>query len=368
MKVRYYPNDQIIMGIIFLLCGFGIVMMYSASSIYAMNKFDNYLHFFMQQIKWLTIGAVLMLMLSQVNYQILKKIAYALLIISWVVLVMGYFFKGNNPASRWLVLGGRSWMTTSDLARVSLIIFTAYFVEKNKKKLNDWKFLLTRFTPFLGISLILILFQPDTSTAMIISAIIMVMLFIAGTDWRYLAGVSVFGILGLILKIINTPHARDRILNWNDDQKIQSLNALGTGGLLGTGLGDSIIKNGYLPEVHTDFILPIVGEELGFIGILVLFILFWFFFTRGLAVVQEAPDLFSMFLSFGIIISVMIYFLVNAAYVVGFAPTTGLPMPFISYGGSHTIFTLMSMGILLNIARRGRVGSNTYYRGYSYDY
>ena len=368
MKVRYYPNDQIIMGIIFLLCGFGIVMMYSASSIYAMNKFDNYLHFFMQQIKWLTIGAVLMLMLSQVNYQILKKIAYALLIISWVVLVMGYFFKGNNPASRWLVLGGRSWMTTSDLARVSLIIFTAYFVEKNKKKLNDWKFLLTRFTPFLGISLILILFQPNTSTAMIISAIIMIMLFIAGTDWRYLAGVSVFGILGLILKIINTPHARDRILNWNDDQKIQSLNALGTGGLLGTGLGDSIIKNGYLPEVHTDFILPIVGEELGFIGILVLFFLFWFFFTRGLAVVQEAPDLFSMFLSFGIIISVMIYFLVNAAYVVGFAPTTGLPMPFISYGGSHTIFTLMSMGILLNIARRGRVGSNTYYRGYSYDY
>ena len=368
MKVRYYPNDQIIMGIIFLICSFGIVMMYSASSIYAMNKFDNYLHFFMQQIKWLTIGAVLMLMLSQVNYQILKKIAYALLIISWVVLVMGYFFKGNNPASRWLVLGGRSWMTTSDLARVSLIIFTAYFVEKNKKKLNDWKFLLTRFTPFLGISLILILFQPDTSTAMIISAIIMVMLFIAGTDWRYLAGVSVFGILGLILKIINTPHARDRILNWNDDQKIQSLNALGTGGLLGTGLGDSIIKNGYLPEVNTDFILPIVGEELGFIGILVLFFLFWFFFTRGLAVVQEAPDLFSMFLSFGIIISVMIYFLVNAAYVVGFAPTTGLPMPFISYGGSHTIFTLMSMGILLNIARRGRVGSNTYYRGYSYDY
>ena len=356
------------MGIIFLLCGFGIVMMYSASSIYAMNKFDNYLHFFMQQVKWLVIGAILMLILSQVSYRILKKMAYGLLIISWIVLVLGYIFKGNNPASRWLVLGGRSWMTTSDLARVSLIIFTAFFVDKNKKYLKDWKFLFTRFTPFLGITLILILFQPDTSTTMIISAIIMVMLFIAGTDWRYLAGITVFGLLGLILKIVNTPHARDRILNWNDDQKVQSLNALGTGGLLGTGLGDSIIKNGYLPEVHTDFILPIVGEELGFIGILVLFALFWFFFTRGLAVVQEAPDLFSMFLSFGFIISVMIYFLVNAAYVVGFAPTTGLPMPFISYGGSHTIFTLISMGILLNIARRGRVGTNTYYGGYSYEY
>ena len=108
-------------------------------------------------------------------------------------------------------------------------------------------------------------------------------------------------------------------------------------------------------------------EELGFIGILALFVLFWFFFTRGLVVIREAPDLFSMFLAFGIIISVMIYFLVNAAYVVGFAPTTGLPMPFISYGGSHIIFTFISMGILLNIARKGRSVANSYYRGFSYE-
>ena len=112
---------------------------------------------------------------------------------------------------------------------------------------------------------------------------------------------------------------------------------------------------------------PIVGEELGFIGIFILFILFWFLFTKGLTVVREAPDLFSMFLSFGILISVMIYFLVNAAYVVGFAPTTGLPMPFISYGGSHIIFTFISMGILLNIARKGRSVTNSYYRGFSYE-
>ena len=258
-------------------------------------------------------------------------------------------------------------MTTSDLARVSLIIFTAFFIDKNKKYLKDWKFLLTQFTPFLGITLILILYQPDTSTAMMIGAIIMIMLFIAGTDWRYLGSITALGMLGLVFKVINTPHARSRIINWNDDQKIQSLNALGSGGMLGSGLGDSIIKNGFLPEVHTDFILPIVGEELGFIGIFILFILFWFLFTKGLTVVREAPDLFSMFLSFGILISVMIYFLVNAAYVVGFAPTTGLPMPFISYGGSHIIFTFISMGILLNIARKGRSVTNSYYRGFSYE-
>ena len=367
MNIKSYPNDYLILGTILLISGFGIVMMYSASSIFAMNEYKNYMHFFLRQTKWLIIGTFLMFAMSQMNYRILKELAYALIIVSWILLIMGYFFKGNNSASRWLVLGGRSWMTTSDFARVSLIIFTAFFVEKNKIYLKDWNFLLTRFTPFFGISLALILFQPDTSTTMIIALIIMVMLFIAGSNWRYLLGLSIAGALGLIFKIINTPHAMDRLLNWNDKQKIQSLNAFGTGGILGSGLGDSIIKNGYLPEAHTDFILPIVGEELGFIGIFILFCLFWFFFTQGLTVVREAPDLFSMFLSFGILISVMIYFLVNAAYVVGFAPTTGLPMPFISYGGSHTIFTLMSMGILLNIARKGRSLTNSYYRGFSYE-
>ena len=367
MNIRSYPNDYLILGVILLLSGFGIVMMYSASSIYAMNEFDDYMHFFLRQTKWLIIGAIVMFVLSQMSYRYLKELAYVLIILSWIILIMGYFFKGNNPASRWLYLGGRSWMTTSDFARVSLIIFTAFFIDKNKRYLKDWKFLFIRFTPILGISLVLILFQPDTSTTMMIAIIIMVMLFIAGADWRYLTGLSIAGVIALILKIMSTPHAMDRFLNWNDKQKVQSINALGTGGMLGSGLGDSIIKNGFLPEAHTDFILPIVGEELGFIGIFILFILFWFLFTKGLTVVREAPDLFSMFLSFGILISVMIYFLVNAAYVVGFAPTTGLPMPFISYGGSHTIFTFISMGILLNIARKGQSVTNSYYRGFSYE-
>ena len=367
MNIRSYPNDYLILGTILLLSGFGIVMMYSASSIYAMNEFDDYMHFFLRQTKWLIIGTIIMFVLSQMSYRYLKELAYVLIILSWIILIMGYFFKGNNPASRWLYLGGRSWMTTSDFARVSLIIFTAFFIDKNKRYLKDWKFLFIRFTPILGISLVLILFQPDTSTTMMIAIIIMVMLFIAGADWRYLTGLSIAGVIALILKIMNTPHAMDRFLNWNDKQKMQSINALGTGGMLGSGLGDSIIKNGFLPEAHTDFILPIVGEELGFIGIFILFILFWFLFTKGLTVVREAPDLFSMFLSFGILISVMIYFLVNAAYVVGFAPTTGLPMPFISYGGSHIIFTFISMGILLNIARKGQSVTNSYYRGFSYE-
>ena len=367
MKIPSYPNEYVILGLILLLSGFGIVMMYSASSIYAMNTFDNYMFFLVQQIKWLILGVILMLIISQVNYQLLKKVAYGLLIFSWIVMIMGYFFKGHNPASRWLVIGGRSWMTTSDLARVSLIIFTAYFIDKNKNHLKDWKFVITHYSPFLAITLMLILFQPDTSTTIIIAMIIMLMLFIAAADWRFITGITFLGMVGLMIKILYTPYAMNRIMNWNDVQKIQSLNALGTGGLLGSGLGDSIVKNGYLPQAHTDFILPIVGEELGFFGILILFVMFWLLYSRGIAVVRDAPDLFSMFLSLGLITSVMIYFLINAAYVVGFAPTTGLPMPFISYGGSHTIFTLLSMGILLNISRRAKIGTHAYYRGISYE-
>ena len=367
MKIPSYPIEYIILGLILLLSGFGIVMMYSASSLYAMNIFNNYMYFLIQQIKWLVLGLIIMLFLFNVNYQILKRFAYGLLILSWIIMIMGYFFKGNNPASRWLVIGGTSWMTTSDFSRVSLIIFTAFFIDKNKTHLKNWKFVASRYLPFLSITLMLILFQPDTSTTIIISIIIILMLFIAAVDWRFIFGITSLGIVGLILKILNTPYALGRILNWNDVQKIQSLNAFGTGGLLGSGLGDSIVKNGYLPQAHTDFILPIVGEELGFMGILILFVMFWLLYSRGIIVVQEAPDLFSMFLSLGIIISVMIYFLINAAYAIGLAPTTGLPMPFISYGGSHTIFTLLSMGILLNISRRAKIGTHAYYRGISYE-
>ena len=367
LKNKLYSNEHLIISLIIILSGFGLIVMYSASSLYAMNKFNNYLHFFNQQTKWLIIGMLIMIGISKVNYNFLKQLSFILLLLSWILLVSGYFLKGNNPAARWLVISGRSWMTTSDFARISLIIFTAFFIEKNKHNMKNLKVLLINYTPFVCISLLLILFQPDTSTALIIALIIMIMLFIGGADWKYLLSISLIGCLSIIYKIIHTDHAYRRIINWNDDQKIQSLNALGTGGLWGTGLGNSIIKNGYLPESHTDFILPIIGEELGFIGILALFILFAFLFKVGINIVKNAPDLFSMFLSIGILITIIIYFLINAAYVVGFAPTTGLPMPFISYGGSHTIFTLLSIGILLNISKRGRLGLHNQYRGFAYE-
>jgi len=365
--MKYYSDEQILISITLILCGFGIIVMYSASSMYAMNNFGNHMFFLIQQLKWLSIGMLLMLITSKINYQLIKKYAYQILFFSWIIMILGYFFKGDNPAARWLIVGGRSWLTTSDLGRLSLIIFTAFFIDKNKKSIQNWKFIITKYIPFLGISLLLILFQPDTSTTITISIIILLMLFISSMNLNFLLYVSSIGLIGLIIKIITTPHAINRIINWNDIQKIQSLNAFGTGGIFGSGLGDSIIKNGYLPQSHTDFILPIIGEELGFIGILLIFLLFCFFYYRGLKIMQNAPDLFSMLLCLGIILSIIIYFLINAAYSVGLAPTTGLPMPFISYGGSHTIFTLISIGILINVCNKGNAGINKSYLGASYE-
>ena len=365
---KYYSDDQILLSITLVLCGFGIIAMYSASSIHAMNNFGNHTFFLIQQIKWLIIGLFLMIIISKIDYQVIKKYAYEILFFSWIIMILGYFYKGDNPAARWLIIGGRSWLTTSDLGRLSIIIFTAFFIDKNKKSIHNWKFILTKYIPFLGITLSLILFQPDTSTTITISIIILLMLYISTMNIKFLLYISSIGIIGLIIKIINTPHAINRIINWNDTQKVQSLNAFGTGGIFGSGLGDSIIKNGYLPQSHTDFILPIIGEELGFIGILLIFLLFYFFYQRGLKIMQKAPDLFSMLLCLGIILSVIIYFLINAAYSIGLAPTTGLPMPFISYGGSHTIFNLISIGILINICNKGNTGVNKSYRGISYEF
>jgi len=365
-----FSYDYSIIALVTILSTYGIVMMYSASAIIAINHFDNYLYFLKKQLFWFILGFLLMWICMNINYRHLKSFAYPLIFLSFIFLFMGYFFKGPNPASRWLIIGGRSLMTTSDFARISLIIFTAYFIDANRKNIHQWTFLLKNYTPYFLGTILLILFQPDTSTTLVISLIIIVMLFIGGSSGKYLLGLITIGLSGVMTKILLTDYQWKRILSWKagniDYQKIHSFNAFGNGGLTGNGLGDSIIKNGFLPQAHTDFILPIIGEELGFLGILILFVLFWQLYKNGILISKNAPDTFSMLLSFGIIASIMIYFLVNASYAVGYAPTTGLPMPFISYGGSHTIFNLISIGILVSIARNNKMSRNSYL-GYNYE-
>ena len=192
------------------------------------------------------------------------------------------------------------------------------------------------------------------STTFTISLILLAMIYIAGIKTKYIYFTLLSSSLIVLIKILSTNYQYQRFTNWfygvGDSQNSGSLLALSNGGLFGNGLDGSLIKRGHLPAAHTDFILPIIGEEFGFLGMLVIFFLFFSFLYHSIKILHKIQDLFGFFLGIGITMNILIYFLINSAYVVGIFPTTGLPLPFMSYGGSHIILSLASMGIIFNMA------------------
>ena len=355
MKNEQYIYEKPIIYIIILIMFLGSILLYNASSTLAINKFNDYSFYINKHLIRLTIGAIAFLIIYYfINFSIIKKNALLILVLSWITMISAYYLNEENSTSRWLIINGKNIFTTSDFAKISLIIFTAKFIEDNKNKINNLKVLFYEYIPYLLITVLLIFFQPDLSTSFSVLLIIASLLIISGLKLKYLLFPFIISIIGVFLKIYNTSFQLERFKNWiNGNINIQtenSINALGNGGLFGVGFGNSLIKEGFLPEVHTDFILPIIGEEFGFIGILILFILFLSFYFYGLNICKSAPDIFSSMLSLGIILNILYYFLINASYVVGIFPTTGLPIPFFSYGGSHTLFNMISIGILMNIS------------------
>ena len=340
--------------LIFLLCSIGIISLFSASSAYAASKFSDYTYFFNDQTIRLSIGFIFLLIISLIDYRLYKKYSKVILILCWVLILLGYLTSQKLPTSRGLILFGKNIISTSDVAKFGIIIFLASFIETNKKKINDYKILLLELIPYIGFTLLLIFFQPDMSTTFTIGLILVSMIYVAGIDVKYIFYTTLLSSSIVIIKIMSTNFQRVRFLNWfnavGDDQSSGSLLALSNGGFIGNGLDGSVIKKGFLPAAHTDFMLPIIGEEFGFIGIGVIFTLFFLFLYHSVKIIQKTQDLFGFFLGLGIILNIIIYFLINSAYSVGIFPTTGLPLPFMSYGGSHIILTLSSMGIMLNLA------------------
>ena len=351
--------------VVFSIVIIGFFLLYSASSSFAFYKFnkpDSY--FFVKHLIWFFIGAIALFLMSNINYQFLRDNSKSILFTSWFVILIPIlqkiFFNGDHVA-RWLKIGNFSLMTTSDLGKICLIIFTCSFIDKNYSKINNIKFMFRNYLPYVLITLFLIFYQPDFSTTIVISLIIFSLLYIAGISKRIISYLIISGIISviIILSSINN-YQQLRFLNWlksfsnsaNLDQSYYSILALANGGFFGKGIGDSIYKyNGFIPEGQTDFILAIIGEEIGFIGVFLIFSMFSILFWQGLIIAKNCNDRFSMLLSFGIVINIFFYLIINASYVIGILPTTGLPIPFISYGGSQTIFTLASIGILLNISK-----------------
>ena len=352
-----------------LLILFGIVMQYSASSTIAINKFgwNNYNYFLNKHLGRVALGLFAMVLVYNFKIKWLKKYSKQILVLSWIVILSAYIFNAGSTR-RFLVVYGKNIFTTSDFARFALIIFTANFIARNKKNINNLKTIFSEYIIYALPTLGLILYQPDLSSSFIISCILISMLIIGGLKIKYFLYVILSGISTLILSIMFYPYMRSRFLSWfnpNPDPSSQverAKQALQNGGFFGNGLSESIIKEGFMAEGHTDFILPIIGEEIGFIGIFILFILFFIFYLISVRVSKMAPDIFSSILAIGIGFNILYYFLINAAYVVGLIPPTGLAIPFISYGGSHTLFTLISVGALLNISRYCNVYKYNYLR------
>ena len=374
--------DKSLLWLILILCGIGMVMLYSASSfksLYQSSGLSDTIYL-RSHLKRMIIGFLAMFFFTISDYRKLKTVAPYLIILSIILLLitkLAYIFKGSSSAARWLNLGIIS-MQTSDFARFSLIIFLAFYIDKKRNQIKEFYSGIAPPLLILAIILFLIVIQPDFSTAAVIGLIGFIMLFIGGARISHLAAASTAALVIMIPVMLMMPYRMKRIVYWlssivggsdNASQDLgyqaqQSLISLGNGGIKGLGIGNSLEKNLFLPEPHTDFIFAIIGEELGLWGAIGVLSIFLFFFQRGIKIAKETTDPFGIMLSVGIVTSMILYTFINVGYVTGILPVTGLPIPLISHGGSNLVITLSSLGILLNISESKRSIDNKLW-GYS---
>lgn len=362
MAVRPKSPDYVIFFTIIGLLGFGIVMVYSSSAVSAYVNYNDSYYFLKRQMIWATLGLLAMLLTMNIDYHAWRKLATPTLIITLILLVLVLIpglGKVVNGARRWLGFGSL-YLQPSEIAKLSMVLFTANSLARSQDKIG---YFFKGVVPQLLVLLVvfgLILKEPDLGTALVIGGTVFILLFAAGAKLSHLGSLGAVGVAGIVAAIIAEPYRLKRLLAFSDPWAdplnsgyhiIQSLYAIGSGGLFGVGLGRSREKFLYLPEPHTDFIFAILGEELGFIGTATVIILFFLFAWRGFKIAISAPDIYGSLLAGGITSIIVLQALMNIAVVTASMPVTGIPLPFISFGGSALIFTLAGIGILLNISR-----------------
>lgn len=357
--------DMIVLMMAVILTCFGVVMVYSASSVMAAKRFHDGFFFLKRQSLYALIGFIGMGLAMHVDYHVWKKYAVPLFLGTFFLLLL-VFVPGiggtAKGASRWLRLPGFNFQP-SELAKVALIMYMAYSLEKRQDKLKQFT---TGFLPYmliLGMFIVVLLAQHDMGAALTMLAVAIMMLFAAGTKVQYILGMGLVALPGICYLVFTKAYRMRRITAfldpWQDPtdagfQIIQSWLALGTGGFFGQGLGEGKQKLFYLPEAHTDFILSVLGEEMGFVGVIVIASMFLLLVQRSIRVAIAAEDSFGRFLAFGISVLLGLEAFINMAVVTGLLPTKGIALPFLSYGGSSLIITLCAVGVLLNVSTRTR--------------
>jgi len=351
-----------IAAVISVLICVGVVMIYSSSGVYALQERGDSTFFLKRHLIFLMLGAILTCIAMSMDYRKLRPYAKPLLlfvIFLLILVLIPQIGKASFGARRWFKIGPFSFQP-SELAKVAMMIYTADFLARKQVKIRSF---IEGFIPLMmvvGVICCLIVKQPDLGNSVLIASIVLIMMFVAGAKIIHIAILGVLAAPALFFLVYTVPYRWRRIVAfldpWQDSlgvgfQLTQSQIALGSGGLFGVGLGKSIQKLFYLPAAHTDFILSIIGEELGLIRTIGIILLFAAFIWQGARIAKRCSDPFGYYLAIGIVSMIALQTVVNIGVSIGAFPTKGLPLPFISYGGSALIFNMISVGLLLNISR-----------------
>jgi len=349
--------------LVMVLLTFGLIMLFSASYAYAYYRYkgDSF-HFIKRQALFAIVGVIGMLIISKIDYHILRKFVFWVFGGAYALLIVVLFMPPINNAHRWISLKVVTFQP-SEIMKFAIILLFAHLISINYKRMGTFAYGVLPFLFFLGIVAVVMLLEPHLSGTVLIMSIGLIMMFVGGTKYRYFALALAMVVLGIIAIVMvkGIDYVQVRLAGWLDPfhdtqddtyQTVQSLLAIGSGGLWGLGLGQSRQKFLYLPEPANDFIFSVVCEELGFIGATIIILLFVMFVYRGFVIASKAPDKFGTMLVVGLTVQIGIQAMLNIAVVSNTIPNTGISLPFFSYGGTALLFQLFQMGIVLNVSRQ----------------
>jgi len=352
--------DMTLLFPVLFLVGIGIVMVYSASSVLALKKFGSDYHFIKRQGFFALVGIMALVGLRHTPYTLLRSLAYPMLLLA-VGLLLAVRFSGfglsAGGSARWLRLGALSFQP-SEFARLALIVYLAYSMAKKADRIKQFTVGFLPHVAVLGVFTALILLQPDFGAAMILISITWILQFVGGVRILHLLSALVPLVPAVVYVMLTAEYRLKRLMSFMDPwqypagegyQIVHSLFAFGTGGIWGSGIGKGYQKLFYLPEPHTDFIFSVIGEELGLVGVVAILLLYSLIIFRGLSIARSTEDRFGSLLATGLTTALGLQICINMAVTLGLLPTKGLTLPFISYGGTSLLFSMATIGILMNI-------------------
>jgi len=358
---RKLKSDRILFTATLLLVCTSIVMVYSASAVLALERYQQPYLFVIRQAMWTVLGLAALWIAMRVDYRAYRNGTFVWAVVGVVAatLVAVFFGAPVNGTRRWFGIGGLG-IQPSELAKLACVFFTALVLERRMHRIDEVSYSLLPIGIVVGVMVALILLQPDFGTAMSLVLIVAAMVFAAGLHYRYVVGTLLAMLPLLYVVLVSAEYRRRRLMAfwdpWADPlgdgfQVIQSMIAVGTGGIVGRGLMGGVQKLFYLPEPHTDFIYAVIGEELGLVGASATLFCFCLIAWRGLRITARAHDMFGAFLALGITTMIVVQAFVNMSVVLGLMPTKGIPLPLVSAGGSSLVVSLLGMGVLLNISQ-----------------